>query len=220
MDEKSLLYTFGERLKLVQQMYGIPAKDFGIILGVTSTHIFAITSHKIGASAKIMTMMVNSLGVSLDWMLGMSAIPYTEETISHAEEYLSQKIRKMINTNRDYGEHIHLKRGSMLKEWQNLTLDNRFNMLFLNHFMLAQIMQKVEPEVYLGKKRTAKSSLVSVFKTYSMIVPLLAKDQEIIHKMKVVAYNPDRPLWDLKGLIAKNTEKETESMDELSLFDV
>ena len=136
MEEKSLVYIFADRLKEMNRIYGVSGVTLGVIMEIQPSYIPAIENHRAKASAKIMLNTILNLGVSIDWMIGISSMPYTEETVEAAEEYLSKKIKRLAQTNMDYEKYILLKRGDMLSEWRELSLDNRFNLLFLNQFML------------------------------------------------------------------------------------
>lgn len=225
MEEKSLVYVFAERLKEMNQIYGVSGGALGIIMEIQPSYIPAIENHRAKASTKIILSTIKNLGVSIDWMIGISSVPYTEETVAAAEEYLSRKIKRLAQTNMDYEKYIVLKRGNMLSEWRELTLDNRFNLLFLNQFMVSQIILKVEARTYRVKKKKADNRRVAIFKSYSMEVPLLPEEFIYLEKMRTVASNPEKPVWDFRKLTVKKQPAEMESLPpaesyETSLFDI
>lgn len=223
MEEKGLTYVFSERFKLLRQMYGASVKDLSTMLGNQPTNVAALENHKIGASARVIILTSKIFGVSIDWMLGISHEPYTEETVVAAEQYLSDKIIRLARINKGYEQYIILRKGSMIQDWQRLDLDNRFNMVFLNQFMVSQMIQEIDPNLKSTKK-TRKTYKVNVFRSYSLIVPLAEKKHELITNMQKVASNPESPVWDLKKLIRQTIKKEpsakTEEFSQGSLFDI
>ena len=225
MEEKSLVYAFADRLKKINQIYGVSGGTLGVIMEIQPSYIPAIENHRAKASTKIILSTIKNLGVSIDWMIGISSLPYTEETVAAAEEYLSKKIKRLAQKNMEYEKYIVLKRGDMLSEWRELTLDNRFNLLFLNQYMISQIILKVEARTYRVKKKKADNRRVAIFKSYSMEVPLLPEEFIYLEKMRTVASNPEKPVWDFMKLAVKKQLVEKEALPptesyETSLFDI
>lgn len=225
MEEKSLVYAFADRLKKINQIYGVSGGTLGVIMEIQPSYIPAIENHRAKASTKIILSTIKNLGVSIDWMIGISSMPYTEETLAAAEEYLSKKIKRLAQKNMEYEKYIVLKRGDMLSEWRELTLDNRFNLLFLNQYMLSQIILKVEARTYRVKKKKADNRRVAIFKSYSMEVPLLPEENIFLEKLRAVASNPEKPVWDFRKLAVKKQLVEKEALPpaksyETSLFDI
>lgn len=225
MDEKNLTYIFAERFYQVQQLYEASAKELEGIIGLKASYITAVENHRSGASIRMILSAAQTLGLSIDWLMDISPLPYTEETVKTAEELLAKKIKDLALKNPNYEKYLVIKSGNIVQEWQALSLANRFNLLFLHQFMLGQIALKLGSKQPKYNKNTIRNGRIALFRSYVMNVPLIGRVEELIQTMKTVASNPEVPVWDLKKLVTKAEEKEeppAPSMEsyETSLFDI
>lgn len=225
MDEKNLTYIFAEHFNQVHQLYEASARELEGIIGLKASYITAVENHRSGASIRMILSTAETLGLSIDWLMGISPVPYTEETVTNAEKLLTKKIMDLALKNPKYEKYLVLKSGNMVQEWKALSLANRFNLLFLHHCMLGQIALKIESKQAKYNKSTIRNGRIALFRSYVMNVPLIGRVEELIQTMITVASNPEVPVWDLKKLVAKTEKKKeqpapsTESY-ETSLFDI
>jgi transcriptional regulator with XRE-family HTH domain len=83
-----------ENIRLLRETYALPVSEMSWLLGLKSKgSIYQMEKGIALPSFAVMERLVCCFGVSIDWLLGLSSIPYTETTMLAAEQSLIEDFK-------------------------------------------------------------------------------------------------------------------------------
>nr|WP_308612324.1 helix-turn-helix transcriptional regulator [uncultured Dialister sp.] len=144
-------FSFSRKFKALRTFYQISYRDLGTMMNykskanLTNFEKFPMTTKP---SYQTIAALPQIFGISIDWMLGYSKIPYTEETIKQAENEQANRFLLDLpvgNSPYDSPESLtdFLKRemfpNSVIS--QELSLSDRFILLFLLNYLALYFVQ-------------------------------------------------------------------------------
>lgn len=144
-------FSFSRKFKALRTFYQISYHDLGTMMNYKSKANltnFEKSPMKTKPSYQTIATLPQIFGVSIDWMLGYSKIPYTEETIRQAEiEQASRFLLDLPNDNLpfDCPESLtdflknHMFPNGVIR--QELSLSDRFILLFLLNYLSLYFVQ-------------------------------------------------------------------------------
>jgi transcriptional regulator with XRE-family HTH domain len=95
MQEDTLYTTLGERIHRLRVRYGLTQIQFCHLLDIHQANESAWETGKRCPSVEKLTELGMTFSVSLDWLIGVSPIPYTEFVVTAAECRLIQDIKDL-----------------------------------------------------------------------------------------------------------------------------
>ena len=95
--DEILQNSFNKKIRMLRQLYDLTLKEEAELLGLKSGgNITAMESGKTKPSYETMVKIQALYGISIDWIMGYSDIPYNSITIEIALEQIRKKVIKMI----------------------------------------------------------------------------------------------------------------------------
>ena len=183
--DEILQNSFSKRIRILRQLYFLTLKEEAELLGLKSGgNITAMESGKTKPSYDTMVKIQALYGISIDWIMGFSDMPYNSITIEIALEQIRKKVIKMIKEGTIYPDFI-VTLEDYYHTIDKLTIENRFNLILLQNYIIHD--QKIG---YENNKR---------LKTMNNKVMLtLGKHKEYYENLdKIITENPQRPIYDL-----------------------
>lgn len=207
-DESAFTY----RLTALIYFYKMSTREMAALLNYKSpTNITNISKYPMISKPPFHTLSdLNQLyGVSLDWLLGISATPYTEESINKAE--VLQGIRfevdsQILHEDSDRPENIMHKIISKMFPRDviqgKLVLSDRFVLIFLLNYLSYLFDQYfTQNHTRILKKKTPNLAEILGFSNYSNpiikpegIIPLLKKHNEFASAFTIFMNTLNTPL--------------------------
>lgn len=183
--DEILQNSFSQKIRMLRQLYCLTLKEEAELLGLKSGgNITAMESGKTKPSYDTMVKIQALYGISIDWIMGFSDMPYNSITIEIALEQIRKKVIKMIKEGTIYPDFI-VTLEDYYHTIDKLTIENRFNLILLQNYIIHD--QKIG---YENNKR---------LKTMNNKVMLtLGKHKEYYENLdKIITENPQRPIYDL-----------------------
>ncbi|MSS81255.1 helix-turn-helix transcriptional regulator [Acidaminococcus fermentans] len=189
---------FSDRFILLRKLYKITQKDLAMLLRYKSrSNIADLESGRARPSFEVLLRIHHFYGVSIDWLMGISDTPYSEESISRAEKYAA--LNESMNLPNEIKNYVNYVYNG--KEPKFYTLDNRFNLLFFRNFFVGNVAHSNEWD---------NPTLSEKIKSFLLTLKI-PSDKEFRKKMsfaiqfdknnKKIWENPALPVYDLNALL-------------------
>lgn len=183
--DEILQNSFSKKIRMLRQLYDLTLKEEAELLGLKSGgNITAMESGKTKPSYETMVKIQALYGISIDWIMGYSDIPYNSITIEIALEQIRKKVIKMIKEGTIYPDFI-----VTLEDYYHfidkLTIENQFNLILLQNYIIHD--QKI------GYENNKKLKTIN-----NKVMLSLGKHKEYYENLdKIITENPQRPIYDL-----------------------
>lgn len=183
--DEILQNSFNKKIRMLRQLYDLTLKEEAELLGLKSGgNITAMESGKTKPSYETMVKIQALYGISIDWIMGYSDIPYNSITIEIALEQIRKKVIKMIKEGTIYPDFI-----VTLEDYYHfidkLTIENQFNLILLQNYIIHD--QKI------GYENNKKLKTIN-----NKVMLSLGKHKEYYENLdKIITENPQRPIYDL-----------------------
>lgn len=183
--DEILQNSFSQKIRMLRQLYCLTLKEEAELLGLKSGgNITAMESGKTKPSYDTMVKIQALYGISIDWIMGFSDMPYNSITIEIALVQIRKKVIKMIKEGTIYPDFI-----VTLEDYYNaidkLTIENQFNLILLQNYIIHD--QKI------GYENNKKLKTMN-----NKVILTLGKHKEYYENLdKIITENPQRPIYDL-----------------------
>lgn len=183
--DEILQNSFSQKIRMLRQLYCLTLKEEAELLGLKSGgNITAMESGKTKPSYDTMVKIQALYGISIDWIMGFSNMPYNSITIEIALVQIKKKVIKMIKDGTIYPDFI-----VTLEDYYNaidkLTIENQFNLILLQNYIIHD--QKI------GYENNKKLKTMN-----NKVILTLGKHKEYYENLdKIITENPQRPIYDL-----------------------
>lgn len=183
--DEILQNSFSQKIRMLRQLYCLTLKEEAELLGLKSGgNITAMESGKTKPSYDTMVKIQALYGISIDWIMGFSNMPYNSITIEIALVQIKKKVIKMIKEGTIYPDFI-----VTLEDYYNaidkLTIENQFNLILLQNYIIHD--QKI------GYENNKKLKTMN-----NKVILTLGKHKEYYENLdKIITENPQRPIYDL-----------------------
>lgn len=183
--DEILQNSFSKKIRMLRQLYCLTLKEEAELLGLKSGgNITAMESGKTKPSYDTMVKIQALYGISIDWIMGFSDMPYNSITIEIALVQIKKKVIKMIKEGTIYPDFI-----VTLEDYYNaidkLTIENQFNLILLQNYIIHD--QKI------GYENNKKLKTMN-----NKVILTLGKHKEYYENLdKIITENPQRPIYDL-----------------------
>lgn len=183
--DEILQNSFSQKIRMLRQLYCLTLKEEAELLGLKSGgNITAMESGKTKPSYDTMVKIQALYGISIDWIMGYSNMPYNSITIEIALVQIKKKVIKMIKEGTIYPDFI-----VTLEDYYNaidkLTIENQFNLILLQNYIIHD--QKI------GYENNKKLKTMN-----NKVILTLGKHKEYYENLdKIITENPQRPIYDL-----------------------
>ena len=183
--DEILQNSFNKKIRMLRQLYDLTLKEEAELLGLKSGgNITAMESGKTKPSYETMVKIQALYGISIDWIMGYSDIPYNSITIEIALEQIRKKVIKMIKEGTIYPDFI-VTLEDYYHSIDKLTIENQFNLILLQNYIIHD--QKIRYENNKKLKTINNKVMLS-----------LGKHKEYYENLdKIITENPQRPIYDL-----------------------
>lgn len=183
--DEILQNSFNKKIRMLRQLYDLTLKEEAELLGLKSGgNITAMESGKTKPSYETMVKIQALYGISIDWIMGYSDIPYNSITIEIALEQIRKKVIKMIKEGTIYPDFI-VTLEDYYHSIDKLTIENQFNLILLQNYIIHD--QKI------GYENNKKLKTIN-----NKIMLSLGKHKEYYENLdKIITENPQRPIYDL-----------------------
>ncbi len=138
-------YSFSNKFKTIRSFYELPAREMAALLNYKSSANIAYFEKCPMTNKPTFQLLIsiNQLfGLSIDWLLGLSEIPYTEESVRQAEIAQDERLivdPLVIPADSDAPENImsSIKEGIFPRKviQEKLVLRDRFTLIFLLNYI-------------------------------------------------------------------------------------
>ena len=133
---------FSKRIKQLRKCYKFTIIDFSTCFKIVSkTSVGAWEKATAIPSADVLADLSTFFGISMDWFAGFSNIPYTNESIENAENYMFDKLKK--------ADRASIYLSTLPKEYLDIQMRNelyslpvRANILVLMHWIYIPRFEK------------------------------------------------------------------------------
>lgn len=183
--DEILQNSFSQKIRMLRQLYCLTLKEEAELLGLKSGgNITAMESGKTKPSYDTMVKIQALYGISIDWIMGFSNMPYNSITIEIALVQIKKKVIKMIKEGTIYPDFI-----VTLEDYYNaidkLTIENQFNLILLQNYIIHD--QKI------GYENNKKLKTMN-----NKVILTLGKHKEYYENLdKIITENPQQPIYDL-----------------------
>lgn len=183
--DEILQNSFSKKIRMLRQLYDLTLKEEAELLGLKSGgNITAMESGKTKPSYETMVKIQALYGISIDWIMGYSDIPYNSITIEIALEQIRKKVIKMIKEGTIYPDFI-VTLEDYYHSIDKLTIENQFNLILLQNYIIHD--QKI------GYENNKKLKTIN-----NKVMLSLGKHKEYYESLdKIITENPQRPIYDL-----------------------
>lgn len=183
--DEILQNSFSKKIRMLRQLYDLTLKEEAELLGLKSGgNITAMESGKTKPSYETMVKIQALYGISIDWIMGYSDIPYNSITIEIALEQIRKKVIKMIKEGTIYPDFI-VTLEDYYHSIDKLTIENQFNLILLQNYIIHD--QKI------GYENNKKLKTIN-----NKVMLSLGKHKEYYENLdKIITENPQRPIYDL-----------------------
>ena len=183
--DEILQNNFNKKIRMLRQLYDLTLKEEAELLGLKSGgNITAMESGKTKPSYETMVKIQALYGISIDWIMGYSDIPYNSITIEIALEQIRKKVIKMIKEGTIYPDFI-VTLEDYYHSIDKLTIENQFNLILLQNYIIHD--QKI------GYENNKKLKTIN-----NKVMLSLGKHKEYYENLdKIITENPQRPIYDL-----------------------
>ncbi len=183
--DEILQNSFNKKIRMLRQLYDLTLKEEAELLGLKSGgNITAMESGKTKPSYETMVKIQALYGISIDWIMGYSDIPYNSITIEIALEQIRKKVIKMIKEGTIYPDFI-VTLEDYYHSIDKLTIENQFNLILLQNYIIHD--QKI------GYENNKKLKTIN-----NKVMLSLGKHKEYYENLdKIITENPQRPIYDL-----------------------
>lgn len=183
--DEILQNSFNKKIRMLRQLYDLTLKEEAELLGLKSGgNITAMESGKTKPSYETMVKIQALYGISIDWIMGYSDIPYNLITIEIALEQIRKKVIKMIKEGTIYPDFI-VTLEDYYHSIDKLTIENQFNLILLQNYIIHD--QKI------GYENNKKLKTIN-----NKVMLSLGKHKEYYENLdKIITENPQRPIYDL-----------------------
>ena len=183
--DEILQNSFSKKIRRLRQLYDLTLKEEAELLGLKSGgNITAMESGKTKPSYETMVKIQALYGISIDWIMGYSDIPYNSITIEIALEQIRKKVIKMIKEGTIYPDFI-VTLEDYYHSIDKLTIENQFNLILLQNYIIHD--QKI------GYENNKKLKTIN-----NKVMLSLGKHKEYYENLdKIITENPQRPIYDL-----------------------
>lgn len=183
--DEILQNSFNKKIRMLRQLYDLTLKEEAELLGLKSGgNITAMESGKTKPSYETMVKIQALYGISIDWIMGYSDIPYNSITIEIALEQIRKKVIKMIKEGTIYPDFI-VTLEDYYRSIDKLTIENQFNLILLQNYIIHD--QKI------GYENNKKLKTIN-----NKVMLSLGKHKEYYENLdKIITENPQRPIYDL-----------------------
>ena len=183
--DETLQNSFNKKIRMLRQLYDLTLKEEAELLGLKSGgNITAMESGKTKPSYETMVKIQALYGISIDWIMGYSDIPYNSITIEIALEQIRKKVIKMIKEGTIYPDFI-VTLEDYYHSIDKLTIENQFNLILLQNYIIHD--QKI------GYENNKKLKTIN-----NKVMLSLGKHKEYYENLdKIITENPQRPIYDL-----------------------
>lgn len=183
--DEILQNSFSQKIRMLRQLYCLTLKEEAELLGLKSGgNITAMESGKTKPSYDTMVKIQALYGISIDWIMGFSDMPYNSITIEIALVQIKKKVIKMIKEGTIYPDFI-VTLEDYYHAIDKLTIENQFNLILLQNYIIHD--QKIG---YENNKRLKTMN--------NKVILTLGKHKEYYENLdKIITENPQRPIYDL-----------------------
>lgn len=183
--DEILQNSFSQKIRMLRQLYCLTLKEEAELLGLKSGgNITAMESGKTKPSYDTMVKIQALYGISIDWIMGFSDIPYNSITIEIALVQIKKKVIKMIKEGTIYPDFI-VTLEDYYHAIDKLTIENQFNLILLQNYIIHD--QKI------GYENNKKLKTMN-----NKVILTLGKHKEYYENLdKIITENPQRPIYDL-----------------------
>ncbi len=183
--DEILQNSFSKKIRMLRQLYDLTLKEEAELLGLKSGgNITAMESGKTKPSYETMVKIQALYGISIDWIMGYSDMPYNSITIEIALEQIRKKVIKMIKEGTIYPDFI-VTLEDYYHSIDKLTIENQFNLILLQNYIIHD--QKI------GYENNKKLKTIN-----NKVMLSLGKHKEYYENLdKIITENPQRPIYDL-----------------------
>lgn len=183
--DEILQNSFNKKIRMLRQLYDLTLKEEAELLSLKSGgNITAMESGKTKPSYETMVKIQALYGISIDWIMGYSDIPYNSITIEIALEQIRKKVIKMIKEGTIYPDFI-VTLEDYYHSIDKLTIENQFNLILLQNYIIHD--QKI------GYENNKKLKTIN-----NKVMLSLGKHKEYYENLdKIITENPQRPIYDL-----------------------
>lgn len=183
--DEILQNSFSKRIRMLRQLYCLTLKEEAELLGLKSGgNITAMESGKTKPSYDTMVKIQALYGISIDWIMGFSDMPYNSITIEIALVQIKKKVIKMIKEGTIYPDFI-VTLEDYYHAIDKLTIENQFNLILLQNYIIHD--QKI------GYENNKKLKTMN-----NKVILTLGKHKEYYENLdKIITENPQRPIYDL-----------------------
>lgn len=183
--DEILQNSFNKKIRMLRQLYDLTLKEEAELLGLKSGgNITAMESGKTKPSYETMVKIQALYGISIDWIMGYSDIPYNSITIEIALEQIRKKVIRMIKEGTIYPDFI-VTLEDYYHSIDKLTIENQFNLILLQNYIIHD--QKI------GYENNKKLKTIN-----NKVMLSLGKHKEYYENLdKIITENPQRPIYDL-----------------------
>lgn len=183
--DEILQNSLNKKIRMLRQLYDLTLKEEAELLGLKSGgNITAMESGKTKPSYETMVKIQALYGISIDWIMGYSDIPYNSITIEIALEQIRKKVIKMIKEGTIYPDFI-VTLEDYYHSIDKLTIENQFNLILLQNYIIHD--QKI------GYENNKKLKTIN-----NKVMLSLGKHKEYYENLdKIITENPQRPIYDL-----------------------
>ena len=183
--DEILQNSLNKKIRMLRQLYDLTLKEEAELLGLKSGgNITAMESGKTKPSYETMVKIQALYGISIDWIMGYSDIPYNSITIEIALEQIRNKVIKMIKEGTIYPDFI-VTLEDYYHSIDKLTIENQFNLILLQNYIIHD--QKI------GYENNKKLKTIN-----NKLMLSLGKHKEYYENLdKIITENPQRPIYDL-----------------------
>lgn len=183
--DEILQNSFSQKIRMLRQLYCLTLKEEAELLGLKSGgNITAMESGKTKPSYDTMVKIQALYGISIDWIMGFSDMPYNSITIEIALVQIKKKVIKMIKEGTIYPDFI-VTLEDYYHAIDKLTIENQFNLILLQNYIIHD--QKI------GYENNKKLKTMN-----NKVILTLGKHKEYYENLdKIITENPQRPIYDL-----------------------
>lgn len=183
--DEILQNSFSQKIRMLRQLYYLTLKEEAELLGLKSGgNITAMESGKTKPSYDTMIKIQALYGISIDWIMGFSDMPYNSITIEIALVQIKKKVIKMIKEGTIYPDFI-VTLEDYYHAIDKLTIENQFNLILLQNYIIHD--QKI------GYENNKKLKTMN-----NKVILTLGKHKEYYENLdKIITENPQRPIYDL-----------------------
>ena len=207
--------NFSAHFRDIQSFYGMTTRDMASLLNYKSAsniHYFTKIPMTNRPSYQALVNLQQLSGISLDWLFGLSPIPFAEETLEVAEKFLEERLNSLSLDFTDKKFSVEQKLQSLIFDLlstnacKQFTLNDRFVLLFLINFLDNELCKayaaiEVNREEKYNKFKVMENQKIVIRKYPGVISTLELFHEEMGKKHTASILSKD---WDFNAFIQRN----------------